>query len=123
TTLIISLLLPEIATAAINRDTLGGGALGIAQCQHIRGGKTKLIWRVIVNNSNKPINATHFNFQTNDGLSRDVYGTVFPTTDYQTTEIFEGLKQRITISGEAYYIDLSGIHRYFLRKPLTVQCD
>ncbi|MBE9209468.1 hypothetical protein IQ244_23815 [Nostoc sp. LEGE 06077] len=123
TTVVISWLLPQIAQAAINRDTLGGGALGIAQCQHLRGEKTKVIWRVIVNDSNKPINATHFSFQTNDGLVREVYGTVVPTLDYQTTEIFEGLKQKIIISGEAYNIRLSGIHRYSLRKPLTVQCD
>jgi hypothetical protein len=123
TTLIIPLLLPQIVNAAINRDTLGGGALGIVQCQNIQGGKTKVVWRVIINNLNKPINATHFNFQTNDGLGRDIYGAVPPTTHYQTAEIFEGLKQRITVSGEAYNISLSGVHRYFLRTPLTVQCD
>jgi len=122
-TVVISLLLPQIAPAAINRDVLEGSALGIAQCQYIRGGKTKVIWRVIVNDANKPLNATHFRFETHSGLSRDVYGAVIPTADYQTSEIFDGIQKQVTISGEAYSIGLSGVHRYSLRKPLTVQCD
>ncbi len=123
-TLIASLLLPNLsANAAINRDTLSGGALGIAQCQHIMGNKTKVIWRVIVNDSSKPINAANFRFQTSDGAFRDIYSAVPSTTDYQATEIFDGLKQKVIISGEAYNISLSGVYRYSLRKPLNVQCD
>ncbi|WP_414545900.1 hypothetical protein [Nostoc sp. CCY0012] len=121
--LIISLFLPQPSYAAINRDILRGGALGIVQCQHIRGNKTKIVWQVIVNDSNKPINATHFYFQTSDGVLRDIYSVVSPTTNYQTTEIFDGLKQTINISGEAYHISFSGVYRYYLQKPLVVQCD
>ncbi|MBC1237729.1 hypothetical protein [Nostoc sp. 2RC] len=122
-TLIISFLLPQIIQAAINQDTLKGGALGIAQCQHIRGRKTKVIWRVIINDPNIPINATHFRFQMSDGSARDIYNAVAPTVDYQTTEVFDELPNQVAISGEAYSIRLSGTHRYSLRKPLTVQCD
>lgn len=123
TTLIISLLLTQIAQAAINRDTLTGSALGIIQCQYTRGNKTRVTWRVIVNDLSRPINATNFRLQTS-GEVRDIYSAIIPpTVDYQTIEIFDGLPRQVTISGEAYHISLSGVYRYSLRKPLSVQCD
>lgn len=123
TTLLISLLLPQIASAAINRDTLTGSALGILQCQYTRGNKTRVTWRVIVNNSDKPINATNFRLETNAEV-RDIFDAIIPPTmDYQTSEIFDELLKQVTISGEAYNISLSGVNRYSLRKPLSVQCD
>ncbi|MEA5606261.1 hypothetical protein [Nostoc sp. UHCC 0252] len=122
-TLIISFLLPQIAQAAINRDTLTGGALGILQCQHTRGDKTRMVWKLIVNDASKPINAINFRLKTN-GEVRDIYSAVIPpTVDYQTFEIFDGLQKQVTISGEAYNISLSGVYRYSLRKPLSVQCN
>lgn len=122
TILIISVLLPQ-AQAAINRDILTGSALGIIQCQYIRGNKTRITWRIIVNDPSKPINATNFRLQTNGGV-REIYSAIIPpTADYQTFEIFEGLQKQATISGEAYNLSLSGVYRYSLRKPLSVNCD
>jgi hypothetical protein len=122
-TVIISLLIPQLANAAINQRQLSGGALGIIACQHIRGEKTKVTWRVIVSDPQKPINGTKFRLQTNGEIRTIFEGVIPPTTDYQITEIFDSLKEQVSIFGEAYSVGLSGIYRYYLRQPLPVQCD
>ncbi len=116
------LLFQPVANAKINRDNLSGGALGIIQCQH-SGQETKVIWRLIVTDVDKPIYGINFIFRTN-GETRTVFKVTIPArSDYQTVEVFNGVKQEISIFGEAYSLRPSSIYRYYLRKPLNVECD
>lgn len=119
----ITLLLPQFpGIAGTNRDNLSGGALGIIQCSHIKG-KTRIVWQVIVSEDKPPINGVKFNLVAS-GENRDIFqGVIPPTTNYQTIQIFDSIKKGASITGEAYNISLSGVYRYWLRKPLTVKCN
>lgn len=108
--------------AGRNSDRLSGGALGIIQCQYVSG-KTQVSWRVIVNGSNMPINGVNFTFKVGKSERTVFEGVIPPQQDYQTVQYFDSFERTASVSGEAYHIKFSAIHRYYLRNPLEVRCD
>ncbi|WP_146008621.1 hypothetical protein [Fischerella thermalis] len=65
-----------------------------------------------------------FKLVASDGETRDIVEAVIPpSTDYQTIQTLGSTKTAVTITGEAYSFSLSGVYRYWLRTPLSVQCN
>lgn len=84
--------------------------------------RSKVTWQVIVNDKNKPINGAKFDISM-DGKTTTIFeGVIPPTTNYTIVETFEGLRKKAVISGDAFSLSLSGVHRYSLKTPLPVDC-
>ncbi len=121
--IVISLILPQMALGKGTGTSMKGGARGLLICSH-KNTKTIVQWRIIVANPDRKINHVDFSFLL-DGIKRDVAGVLLPPlTDYTRTEIFDGSKPKVIVTGEAYSLSLRGIHRYLLPdNKLEVDCD